>query len=70
MVIPWNEFEQILNRGLNFYSLLRDLIKEYLVGYKDPVDYYGTIGDDGHNCWWRIEIDSETGGLTIRSTSP
>ena len=68
--IPWNELEKKINRGLSFYDLLRELIQEYLGKYKDPVEYYGCIGDDGHKCGWRIEVNKDTGQLSISSTSP
>ena len=69
-VIPWNEFEKKINRGVNFYHLIKELIKEYLSTYHEPVDFYGCIGNDGHKCWWRIGIENETGQLYIKSTNP
>lgn len=69
-VIPWDEFEKKINRGVNFYLLIKELIKEYLSTYHKPVDFYGCIGNNGHQCWWRIGIENETGQLYIKSTSP
>jgi hypothetical protein len=54
----------------DFYHLIKELIKEYLSTYHEPVDFYGCIGNDGHKCWWRIGIENETGQLYIKSTNP
>ncbi len=69
-VISWNEFEKKIRRGVNFYHLIKELIKEYLGAYREAVDFYGCIGNDGHKCWWQIGIEEETGQLYIRSINP
>lgn len=69
-VIPWDEFHKKIKRGIYFYYLIKELIKEYLSAYRKPVDFYGCIGNDKCKCWWRIGIENETGQLYIESTSP
>lgn len=66
-IILWHDFDQALLRAINFYSIQRQLMMEYLATYREPRIVHGSMGG-GPSFAWRIEIDHSTNALRITST--
>ena len=69
-IIKWDEFDQKLLRAINFYHLIRELIKESISSYCPAKEVVGSFGKGQPAFQWRIAFDKSTGAFSISSSSP
>ncbi len=63
-VIAWDDFSQILVRGMNFYGVLRQLLDEYVRSYHTPKTIHASMSGEPPS-HWTISVDPETGAYSI-----
>jgi hypothetical protein len=66
-IIKWDDFDQKLLRAINFYHVLRELIKESIASFDPPKQVVASVGGQPH-FRWVIKFDSKSGAFLI-STS-
>jgi len=66
-IIGWDQLNYVLNKGMDFYSILLDVISEYIHAYETSVERVGCLGPTDPPSRWCIKWDSSS-GLSIRST--
>jgi hypothetical protein len=45
-IIPWSEFHLIFNRGIGFFQILRDVVKDYMRSYHPAKFVMGKLHDE------------------------
>lgn len=66
-IIKWNDFDQKLFRVINFYNVLRELIKEAIQTFHPAKEVIASVGGQP-KFRWVIKYDPESGAFSI-STS-
>jgi len=66
-IIKWDDFDQKLLRAINFYHVLRELIKESIASFDPPKEVVASVGNQP-SFRWTLKFDSESGAFSI-STS-
>lgn len=66
-IIRWEEFEQKLLRGINFYNIIRELIEEYKKSYDPAKEIIASLSGEPQ-FRWKIEYNPSAGAFSI-STS-
>jgi len=67
-IIKWDEFDQKLLRAMNFYHIIRELIKEYIVSYDIAKEVIASLGRNEPQFRWKIEYNRSTGAFSISSS--
>jgi hypothetical protein len=58
-IVSWSEFNALLERGINFFNLLSEVVQEYRDSYNPPKVVRGQSGD-APECDWTICCNPET----------
>lgn len=45
-LIPWNEFNWLFERGVNFFTILQELVSEYIQSYDPPKTIKASLNDE------------------------
>ena len=71
-MIPWDEFNGLIGRGLSLFSLIRDIVDEYMRGYDPPKTVRSRMRDDEAETDYTLHFDPKTGafGFTTGKWSP
>ena len=64
--IPWDEFNVIFDRGINFFSILRQIVNEYLESYNPPKTIKTRLHEAEPEMNWTIYCDPKTRSFGIR----
>jgi hypothetical protein len=57
--VSWPKFNALLNRGINFFNLLTEMVGEYRDHYNPPKNVKGRLADEPE-ATWTIHSDPET----------
>jgi hypothetical protein len=65
-IIPWNEFDTIVTRGLNIFSLVRGIASEFVQGYHPPKVIRARLNEHEPESEYTLFFDPEKGtfGMT------
>jgi hypothetical protein len=63
-IVSWPEFHASLERGINFFNLLGETVKEYRDSYNPPKEVRGQSGT-APECDWTICCNPETKVFSI-----
>lgn len=71
-VIPWDEFDSLILRGLNLFSFFRAIQHEYTESYNPPKMIRARLNDDDPEDNWTIYSNPDTGafGITTGQSPP
>lgn len=64
-IVSWDEFNGLLEKGINFYSILRETIVEAVHSYNPPKIFRGRARINEPELNWKIFFDPETKGFSI-----
>jgi hypothetical protein len=67
--VSWEEFDQKMMWGMNFYHILRQVMEEYIQSYSPAKEVTGSMGD-ALRLTWRIEYNPTTGDFLISGSGP
>ena len=67
--VPFADFEVLLERGLNFFHLLRQIVDQSMLSYSPPRKIAGRLGD-GPIGEWTIACDPEQGIFDVSGGVP
>lgn len=62
-VIPWEDFDALINKGLSVFLLIRDLSSEYVRGYDPPKTIKSRMNDNEPVADFTIFHDPKTGAF-------
>ena len=62
--IPWAEFYSIVERGINFFDILRQLVNEFMHSYNPPKTIKARL-NSGPEMNWTIVCDPKTGAFSL-----
>jgi len=62
-VIPWDEFDALMCRGLNLFSVIRGVVGEYVESYDPPKTIRSRMHRNEPEDYYTIYLDSETGAF-------
>ncbi len=65
-LIGWDEFDERLQRGIQFYDCLRTVSQHFIASYDPPKVVRARLGDDPE-CDWCIAFDPRQGSFEIRT---
>lgn len=68
--IKASEFERLLNRGVNFFVRLFNVLDENIRSYETPKVFLAKLNDDEPTGKWTIEFDTNRGVLSIHDAPP
>jgi len=63
-IVVWPEFRCLLDRGVNFFHTLRQIVAEYISSYHPAKSIRGRLGDAPEQIW-TIHADPESGTFEI-----
>jgi hypothetical protein len=71
-IIPWNEFETIMSRGINLFALIKRVVDEYVGSYSPPKTIKSRLAAHEPIIDYTIYYDRKTGvfGWITGSSSP
>jgi hypothetical protein len=71
-VIPWDEFDKTMRRGLNLFSLIRQISEEYVHSYDPPKTIRSRMNDNEPMTEYTLYFNPATGafGLTTGAQLP
>lgn len=64
--IPWEEFNTLFERGINFFHILRHVVSEYVESYNPPKTIKTSLNNEPAMNW-TIYSDPKTGAFGITS---
>jgi len=64
-VIEWIEFNQIFERGINFYLILRSVVDEYVKSYNPAKRVRAALNPGEPEFLWTIEYDPKQSSFSI-----
>ena len=64
--VPWEEFNTIIDRGVNFFHILRQLVSEYIHSYNPPKTIKARLQNEPEMDW-TIYYNPNTGAFGITS---
>lgn len=64
-LIPWDDFNALLTRSINFFQLLRGLVNEYILTYNPPKTIESRMQPNAPLEKWTIYADPEAGAFGI-----
>ena len=67
-LIPWDEFTNIMERGINFFGMIRDMTIQYVHSYNPPKTIRGKMDLNQPEFTFTIKYDPETGGFGFSCT--
>lgn len=65
-IVSYEEFAAHLNRAINFFCIICNLIEEHKLTYKDGKRIKGKLSENDPQEWWIIHYDKETGAFSIK----
>jgi len=68
-LVTWPEFHHRFERGINFFNILRQLVKEEVRSYSPPKEIMGRYSD-ARTAKVTIGFDPTTGSFSITDSSP
>ncbi|HEY1615521.1 MAG TPA: hypothetical protein VGF97_17715 [Rhizomicrobium sp.] len=71
-VIPWDEFDALMCRGLNLFSIIRGVVEEYVESYDPPKTIRSRMNKNEPEDDYTIYLDRENGafGFTTEKYPP
>lgn len=64
-IVTWNEFNELLEKGINFYTILRETIIEAVHSYNPPKVFKGRARSNEPELNWKIAFDPVTKSFSI-----
>jgi len=64
-VVPWDEFDALIGRGLNLFSLIRSIVDEYTRSYDPPKTIRSQMTDGEPETDYTLYFDPKTGALGL-----
>jgi hypothetical protein len=64
-VVPWDEFDALIGRGLNLFSLIRSIVDEYTRSYDPPKTIRSRMTDGEPETDYTLYFDPKTGALGL-----
>jgi hypothetical protein len=62
-IIPWDEFDALIGRGLNLFSFIRGIVDEYVRSYDPPKTIRSRMTDGEPETDYTIYFDPKTGAF-------
>jgi hypothetical protein len=62
-VIPWDEFDALMCRGLNLFAIIRQVVEEYVESYDPPKTIRSRMNKNEPEEDYTIYLDRETGAF-------
>lgn len=63
-IVSWPEFRALIERGVNFFQILNDLVQDQLSEYNSPKQVEGQLDNEPPSIW-TIHADAEKGIYSI-----
>lgn len=63
-IISWNKFHKLLERGINFFNIFKDIAHEYVQSYNPPKRIMASLGEEPLS-EWTIQFNPDTGSFSI-----
>lgn len=63
-IICWEDFNKFIERGLNFFSYMEQIVNEYIQSYCPPKTIQASLGNSPIENW-TISFTPESGGFSI-----
>lgn len=64
MLVSWQQFNYLFERGVNFFQCLRQIVNEYVTSYNPPKMISGSLSDEPPRTW-TIKYESKTRAFSI-----
>jgi len=68
-IIKWDDFDQKLLCAINFYNVVRELIKESIALFDPPKEVIASVGSQP-KFRWIIKFDPKSGAFSISNSGP
>jgi hypothetical protein len=62
-IIPWDEFDALIGRGLNLFSIIRGVVDEYVQSYDPPRTIRSRLSDGEPETEYTLFFDPKTGAF-------
>jgi len=69
-VIPWDQFDTIIRRGLNLFAFIRQITDEYVTSYDPPKTIRSRMSDDEPVSDYTLYFEPETGAFGFTTGGP
>lgn len=67
-IVTWQEFNALFERGINFFSMLSEIVQEYMDSYNPAKEIRGQLSNEPERTW-TIYSDPKDGTFTISGGS-